>query len=66
MNVTGAGSTRCRLFTSKVSTTSLMAMETAINEWLDRENVEIKHVTQTIGIMQDKVKEENMIVYVWY
>jgi hypothetical protein len=66
LNFDGHGATRVRLFCSKISTSSLLAMERQINEWLDGEQIEVKHVAQAIGTMQDKVKEENLIFYVWY
>lgn len=66
LNVTGRGATRCRLFYSKIAVPSLMAMEQQINNWLDSEQIEIKHVAQVVGTMQGKVKEDNVIVYVWY
>ena len=66
LNLNGAGATRMRLFSSKLSGTSLAAMERQINEWLDTEKVEIKAVSSEIGAMQDKTKEENLILCVWY
>ncbi|MCY2924098.1 MAG: molybdopterin-dependent oxidoreductase, partial [Planctomycetota bacterium] len=66
LNLNGAGATRMRLFSSKLSGTSLAAMERQINEWLDTEKVEIKAVSSEIGAMQDKTKEDNLILCVWY
>ena len=66
LNVDGSGATRMRLFSSKLSATSLAAMERQINEWLDSEKVEIKAVSSEIGTMQDKIREENIILCVWY
>lgn len=66
LNITGAGATRMRLFSSKLSATSLAAMERQINEWLDTEKVEVKAVSSEIGTMQDKIREENLILCVWY
>ena len=66
LNVTGAGATRCRMFHSKVSAPALELMQGQINTWLDHEEIEIKHVAQTMGIMKGKVDEENVIITVWY
>jgi hypothetical protein len=66
MNVTGEGATRCRLFYSKIADGPMLAMETIINEWLDEEEIEVKHVGHVIGTLQGKTAEPNMIVMVWY
>ena len=66
LNVTGAGATRCRVFHSKVSAAALEVMQGQINTWLDREEIEIKQVSQTMGILKGKVDEENVIITVWY
>ena len=66
VNVTGAGATRCRVFYSKVSIAALVHMEQQINEWLDANHYEVKHVSQVIGIMEGKTQEANLIVTVWY
>ncbi len=66
LNLTGAGATRCRMFHSKVSAAALELMHGQINTWLDQEEIEIKHVSQTMGIMKGKVDEENVIITVWY
>lgn len=66
LHLNGTGATRMRLFSSKLSTPSLAAMERQINEWLDAENVEVKAVSSEIGVMQDKIKEENIILCLWY
>jgi len=66
LNVTGAGATRCRMFHSKVSAAALEMMQKQINDWLDSEEIEIKHVGQTMGTMKGKTDEENIIITVWY
>lgn len=66
LNVTGQGATRCRVFHSKIAVASLEVLQHQINEWLDSEEVEVKNVSQTIGTMQGKIKEENLIVTIWY
>ena len=66
MNRDGTGATRCRVFHSKIADSSLLHMETAINEWADREGVEIKHVGHLVGTMTGKKAEDNVIILVWY
>ena len=64
--VTGSGAVRCRLFHSNISVPSLGHMVERINEWLDSEQVEVKHVTKVVGIMEGKTAEPNIIITVWY
>ena len=66
LNADGSGATRCRLFHSKIAVASLEFMEHQINEWLDAEKIEIKHVSQIIGTMEGKRPEPNLMVIVWY
>ena len=66
MNLDGSGATRCRLFTSKIGQGPLSHMEEMINDWLDSEGVEIKHVGHVIGTMEGKRAEDNLLVLVWY
>ena len=66
LNVNGAGATRCRLFHSKIALSSLEYMEEQINDWLDSEKIEVKHVGHVIGIMEGKRPEPNLLVMVWY
>ena len=66
LNVTGHGATRCKVYYSKVSPPSLEFMENQINQWLDSEQIEVKQVTQVIGIMEGKTPVPNLIVTVWY
>jgi len=66
LNLTGQGATRCRIFHSRVAEAPLEHMERSINEWLDKEEIEIKHVNQVIGIMEGKTPRPNVVVTVWY
>ena len=66
LNVTGQGATRCRIFHSKIADVPLEHMENAINEWLDSEQIEIKHVGHIIGTLEGKRPEPNLFVIVWY
>jgi hypothetical protein len=66
LNNDGKGATRCRLFNSKISEGPLLHMETVINEWLDSDEIEVKHVNTTIGVMEGKRADPNLLVMVWY
>jgi hypothetical protein len=66
LNADGTGATRCRLFCSKVAYSSLQHMEQQINEWLDAEKIEIKHVGHVVGVLEGKTQEPNVIVLAWY
>ena len=66
LNTDGAGATRCRMFHSKIAIASLEFMENQINEWLDSDRIEIKHVGHVIGTMEGKRPEPNLLVMVWY
>lgn len=66
LNNDGKGATRCRVFHSKIQENPLLHMETVINDWVDEEGIEIKHIAQCIGIMEGKRAEPNLLVTVWY
>ncbi len=66
LNVTGQGATRCKVYFSKIAPPSLEFMENQINQWLDSEQIEVKQVSQVIGVMEGKTPQPNLIVMVWY
>jgi len=66
VNLDGSGATRCRVFYSKIAVSSLEVMERQINDWLDGNQIEVKHVNQVIGTMQGKMAEPNLVMTVWY
>jgi hypothetical protein len=66
LNLTGQGATRCKFYHSKIAAPSLEFMENQINQWLDSEKVEVKQVSQVIGIMEGKTPVPNLIVMIWY
>jgi len=66
LNANGTGATRCRVFHTKIAIAPLENMEKQINEWLDGEEIEIKHVGHLIGTMEGKRPEPNLLVLVWY
>ena len=66
LNNTGSGATRCRIFTAKLSADPILVMENNINDWIDNDEIEVKFISQTVGTMEGKRKEDNLIVTVWY
>jgi len=66
LNVTGVGATRCKIFHSKISPVPLEYVQKQINEWLDSANIEVKFVTEVVGVMEGKRAEPNIIMAVWY
>ena len=66
LNVTGQGATRCRVFHSKIAEAPLEYMQNQINEWLDSDQIEVKHVGHVIGTLEGKTPVPNVIVMVWY
>jgi hypothetical protein len=66
INLTGQGATRCKFYHSKIAAPSLEFMENQINQWLDSEKIEVKHISQVIGIMEGKTPVPNLIVMIWY
>ncbi len=66
LNADGSGATRFRIFHSKISLAPLENLEHSINEWIDGDKIEVKHVGQLIGTMEGKRPEPNLLVVVWY
>jgi len=66
LNADGSGATRFRIFHSKISLAPLENLEHSINEWIDGDKIEVKHVGQLIGTMEGKRPEPNLLVMVWY
>jgi hypothetical protein len=65
--VTGSGAIRVRTFHGRLSDEGLAFMDEKINQWIDeRDDVEIKQVTTTIGIYESKSKDPALIVNIWY
>ena len=65
-SLTGTGAVRCKLFHSKITVAALEHMTSTINEWLDKDEIEVKHIGQVIGTMEGKKPEPNVIITVWY
>jgi len=66
LNITGGGATRCRIFHSKIATGPMEFLEKTINDWVDESGVEIKFVSETVGVLEGKRAEPNLIVTIWY
>lgn len=66
LNLTGQGATRCKVFHSRIADGPITYMEEQINEWLDNNDVEVKYVSQTVGVWEGKKSEPNLIVSLWY
>jgi hypothetical protein len=66
LNITGMGATRCRLFYAKIAPAPMEYMQKSINDWLDQEEVEVKFVSQVVGVLEGKRSEPNIIVTIWY
>lgn len=66
LNVTGTGATRCKLFYAKIAPAPMEYLQKSINDWLDQEDVEVKFVSQVVGVLEGKRAEPNIIVTVWY
>ena len=66
LNLTGQGATRCRVFHSKIAEAPLEFMQNQINEWLDSDQIEVKHVGHVIGTLEGKTPMPNVIIMVWY
>ncbi len=66
LNLTGEGATRCRVFESRIALEPLAHMEERINDWLDSEEIEVKHVGHMVGVMEGKTPRPNVVVVVWY
>lgn len=66
LNITGTGATRCKIFYSKIASGPIDYLQKAINDWLDQEDVEVKFVTQVVGVMEGKRAEPNLVITLWY
>ena len=66
LNVTGTGATRCKIFYAKIAPAPMEYMQKTINDWLDQEELEVKFVSQVVGVLEGKRSEPNIIVTIWY
>jgi hypothetical protein len=66
-SVTGSGACRVRSFHGRLSDEGLIYLDEKINEWLDQHpEIEVKNVTTSIGLYDGKIKENALILNVWY
>ena len=64
---TGQGACRVKTFHGKYSEQGLEYLDNAINEWLDANpDVEVKFVTPTVLQFEGKVRENALVLNVWY
>ena len=66
LNLTGAGATRVRMFNSKITLAAIDHMVEQINDWLDSNQIEVKHINTVVGTVEGKTAENNVIITVWY
>jgi hypothetical protein len=66
LHLSQTDATRCRIFHSRIALGPLEHMERSINEWVDSQDIGIKHVGHVIGVMEGKTAEPNLIMVVWY
>ncbi len=66
-NVTGQGATRVRTFHGRLSDEGMAFMDDKINEWIDNHpEIEIKFVTTCIGLYEGKIRDQALVVNIWY
>ncbi|MFO0839779.1 MAG: hypothetical protein U1D55_14810 [Phycisphaerae bacterium] len=59
--------TRCRTFHCRLNDTSINHLNQQINEYVDaHEDVEIKFVSTTIGVVEGKHSEQHLFVTIFY
>jgi len=65
-NANGSGATHVKSFHCRLNTEAMEIMDQTINAWLDEHpEIEVKHVNNTIGEWQGKIKEPALIVQIW-
>lgn len=66
-NANGTGACRMRSFHGRMSAEGLAFLDEKINEWLEQHpEIEVKFVSSTIGLFEGKVREQAMVLNVWY
>jgi len=67
LNTTGRGATRIRTFHTKLNDAAFRFLDGQINDWIDANpGVEIKFSNTTIGTVEGKRPEPQVIISVWY
>ena len=63
----GTGAIRVKSFHGKYSEQGLEYLDNAINEWLDANpEIEVKFVTPTVMVFEGKIRENALVLNVWY
>lgn len=63
----GTGACRVRSFHGRMSEEGLTFLDDKINEWLDNHpEIEVKFVTTQIGLFEGKIREQALVMNVWY
>ncbi|HEX8524403.1 MAG TPA: hypothetical protein VF669_19260 [Tepidisphaeraceae bacterium] len=66
-SATGNGACRVKTFHGKLSEQGMEFLDDAINTWLDTHpEFEVKFVTSTVGLFDGKMKDQALILNVWY
>jgi hypothetical protein len=64
---TGTGAIRVKTFHGKYSEQGVEYLDNAINEWLDANpDVEVKFVTPTVTTFEGKIRENALVLNLWY
>ncbi len=67
LNPAGRGASRMRIFHCKLAPGPVMHMNLQINQWLDANpDIEIKFANTTVGVMEAKHAEPNLIVTLFF
>ncbi len=63
----GRGAIRCRILHAKLNDGALRFVEDQINNWIDQNpEIEIKHVTTDVGVVEGKSSEPHLIITLFY
>ncbi len=61
------GAIRCRIFHAKLNDGALQFMQDQINDWIDQNpEVDVKHVSTNVGVVEGKSTEPHLIITVFY
>jgi len=67
LNRDNKGALRIRIFHAKLNDGALKFMEDQINDWVDSNpDIEIKHATTQVGVVEGKSSEPHLIVTLFY
>ena len=67
LNTDGRGATRVRTFHTKLNDAAFRFLDEQINDWIDANpGVEVKFTNTTIGTVEGKRPEPQVIISIWY